>query len=135
MNAKIIKVQELLEFINLKIPEYQRPYKWTIKNVNQLIDDILYFKNKNAYRLGTIVLHKEQTDNVDYLNIVDGQQRTTTLFLIFLAVMNHKFEDKDIEKLKSEKININSKLNYNSSISHFNIQQNYQEILRRVKNQ
>ncbi|QEZ90295.1 DUF262 domain-containing protein (plasmid) [Aliarcobacter cibarius] len=133
--VNIIKVQELLEIINLKIPEYQRPYKWTIKNVNQLIDDILYFKNKNAYRLGTIVLHKDQIDNFNYLNIVDGQQRTTTLFLIFLAVMNHKFEDKDIEKLKSEKININSKLSYTSSISHFNIQQNYQEILRRVKNE
>lgn len=135
MNAKIIKVQKLLEFINLKIPEYQRPYKWTLKNVNQLIDDILYFKNKNAYRLGTIVLHKEETDNDYSLNIVDGQQRTTTLFLIFMAIMNYKFENKDIEKLKSEKININSKLSYKSSISHFNIQQNYQEILRRVKNE
>jgi uncharacterized protein with ParB-like and HNH nuclease domain len=135
MNAKIIKVQKLLEFINLEIPEYQRPYKWTLKNVNQLIDDILYFKNKNAYRLGTIVLHKEETDNDYSLNIVDGQQRTTTLFLIFMAIMNYKFENKDIEKLKSEKININSKLSYKSSISHFNIQQNYQEILRRVKNE
>ena len=27
--------------LNLSIPNYQRPYKWTIKNVQQLIDDLL----------------------------------------------------------------------------------------------
>lgn len=130
--AKLIKVYELLEKKNLNIPVYQRPYKWTLKNVNQLIDDILYFKDKNSYRLGTIVLHQEEKDLKFILNIVDGQQRTTTIFLIFLAIINTKFNS-DIEKLKSEKIKINSQLHYNSSISHYNIQQNYQEILRRVK--
>ena len=41
--------------IQLQIPEYQRPYKWTAKNANQLLDDILYAKseNKEAYRVGT----------------------------------------------------------------------------------
>ena len=38
---QIIKVKELLTNDNLKIPSYQRPYKWTTKNVNQLIDDVL----------------------------------------------------------------------------------------------
>ena len=37
---KIIQIKELLSIQNLCIPEYQRPYKWTIKNVNQLIDDM-----------------------------------------------------------------------------------------------
>jgi len=41
----------------------------TIKNVNQLIDDILLFKDKKSYRLGTIILHKYENNN---LNIVDG---------------------------------------------------------------
>ena len=36
-----ISVKELLENRKLTIPEYQRPYKWTERNVNQLIDDIL----------------------------------------------------------------------------------------------
>ena len=54
---KIIKVRELLTNGNLKIPSYQRPYKWTTKNVNQLIDDILIHKEKSEYRLGTLVIH------------------------------------------------------------------------------
>ena len=42
---EFVKVQKLIEITNLKIPEYQRPYKLTIKNVNQLIDDIFLFKD------------------------------------------------------------------------------------------
>jgi uncharacterized protein with ParB-like and HNH nuclease domain len=40
----IVSVKELLSLEKIQIPEYQRPYKWTIKNVNQLIDDILLHK-------------------------------------------------------------------------------------------
>lgn len=131
--AKIVKVQELLEITNLKIPEYQRPYKWTIKNVNQLIDDILYFQNNNSYRLGTIVLHQEKKKEEVILNIVDGQQRTTTLFLLFIAIKTLNFADNKIDRERIEKIKIKSQLNFENSISHYNIKQNYQEILRRVK--
>lgn len=74
----------------LMIPEYQRPYKWSINNVSQLINDIKRESEKDvsAYRLGTIVLHKEyEKDGANYwLNIVDGQQRTITLFLILKAL-------------------------------------------------
>ena len=82
--TEIIKIKDLLLKDNLAIPEYQRPYKWTTKNVNQLIDDILFFNDKEAYRLGTVVLHKE--DDKEVLNIVDGQQRTISLYLIYLAL-------------------------------------------------
>lgn len=129
MESYLLKINELLEKNNLKIPEYQRPYKWNIKNINQLIDDILYFKDKSSYRLGTLVLHKE---NKDKLNIVDGQQRITSLFLIFLAIKKIEFKNLDIEKIKKD-IKINENLTYNSRISQYNIKQNYQEILRRVK--
>ena len=62
-----------IPFDQLAIPPYQRPYKWTAKNVNQLITDILTFSAKNTkqYRLGTLVLHNNE--------IVDGQQRIVTL--------------------------------------------------------
>lgn len=129
---KIIYIKDLLNFNNLIIPEYQRPYKWIIKNVNQLIDDILLFKERKSYRFGTVVLHKDEENN---LNIVDGQQRTITLFLIFLAIKNINFNDNDIEKLKREKIIINSQFKFDNAISKYNIQQNYQEIFRRVKNE
>ena len=131
--VEIIKIDKFLAKRNLQIPEYQRAYKWSIKNVNQLIDDILYFQNKKSYRFGTIVLHQEEKEEKTILNIVDGQQRTTTLYLLFLAILEYTFDNEDIEKLKSEKISFNSTLRFDNRVSHYNIQQNYTEILRRVK--
>jgi len=66
LKHNIISVEELLANKSLKIPIYQRPYKWQAKNVIQLLNDIKQFKNKSAYRLGTIVIHTENSD----LNIV-----------------------------------------------------------------
>lgn len=43
---------------SLTIPEYQRPYKWQPKHVNQLIDDIINHRTKPCYRLGTVMFHK-----------------------------------------------------------------------------
>lgn len=70
--------------INLIIPNYQRPYKWTAKNVIQLLDDIIDAKNENkeTYRVGTLILHQEGESTY---NIVDGQQRTITFSLLLKA--------------------------------------------------
>lgn len=69
------------ESIRLTIPEYQRPYKWTAKNANQLLDDIEEAMNTNkaVYRVGTLILHHEKDNQY---NIVDGQQRTITFSLL-----------------------------------------------------
>ena len=69
---------------NLAIPSYQRPYKWQQKHVNQLIDDVLIHRSKECYRLGTVVLHRDELNPAyrDELNIVDGQQRLLTLTLL-----------------------------------------------------
>ena len=73
--------------INLVIPPYQRPYKWTAKNVIQLLDDIVDAKNSNkeTYRVGTLILHQEQNQKGELrrYNIVDGQQRTSAQLLYF----------------------------------------------------
>lgn len=78
LGVEICRVGEL-PFDKLIIPPYQRPYKWTAKNVNQLISDLLTFKHQQQYRLGTLVLHNNE--------IVDGQQRIITLALL-IGVMN-----------------------------------------------
>lgn len=91
-----------LENIVLKIPEYQRPYKWSAKNANQLLDDIqeAMFDNKEVYRVGTLILHYEQQDDV--YNIVDGQQRIITFALLLscvcsgeIAFLNQKLANND----------------------------------------
>lgn len=73
--------------VNLVIPNYQRPYKWTAKNVIQLLDDILdaKYENKETYRVGTLILHQKKGEESTY-NIVDGQQRTITFSLLLQAL-------------------------------------------------
>lgn len=131
---KFIKVKELLADNNLKIPYYQRPYKWTVKNVNQLIDDILFFNEKNSYRIGSIIVHEE--NNIE--NIVDGQQRTITLLLIAKAILKNKSKElNELKKIYSEnEINAYSpkiSWTFSNKISQLNIKRNYIEIDRRIK--
>ena len=87
IEAKIVQVQDLLKINNLRIPEYQRPYKWDKKNVRQLLEDILASKSsgKKSYRIGSVILFNNHESEETSLDIVDGQQRLTTLFLIAKA--------------------------------------------------
>jgi len=100
---------DILKHPGLSIPYYQRPYKWTIKNVRSLLNDIEQAicdskgYNDYKYRIGTVILHKDK----DKLNIVDGQQRLITLALIYKAIKeNHKdilFLNNEITSIESEK--------------------------------
>ena len=94
--AKVVKLKEILLGKDLSIPGYQRPYKWTIKHVQQLLDDLLtHFRNQQqVYRIGTVVIHKY---NEEKLDIVDGQQRLITLSLLLYYLNNEKkFTDKSL---------------------------------------
>jgi len=119
--AKIIKITALLGLENLKIPNYQRPYKWSRKHVLQLVDDLIFHQDKNRYSIGTVVLHHEENE----FNIVDGQQRTVTLSLI-LHVLG--FEEGNPLMIKS----LNEHL-LGCSISRKNIQNNYATIKQRLE--
>lgn len=121
--AEVITLTDLYKLGNLKIPEYQRPYKWTEKNVNNLIDDIISNKDKSEYRLGTLILHKDEKN----LDIVDGQQRIVTLMLILYAI-SEKYE-------RVKELYANNKLKgheFNNPISQNNIFKNYQLIKQRI---
>lgn len=84
--AQIISVQQLMNE-NLVIPNYQRPYKWSTRNIENLLADITqsivdankYGEKSFRYRIGTIILHR---DVKGQLNIVDGQQRVISLVLL-----------------------------------------------------
>lgn len=129
--ASIITLTELYNLEKLKIPEYQRPYKWTEKNVNSLIDDIISNKNKSEYRLGTLVLHQKQK-NDDY-EIVDGQQRIITIALILFALNKNKEELlrywENLNKLFENKL---LEHKFDNPISQKNIYKNYQLIKQRI---
>ena len=85
-----------------RIPEYQRPYVWGKDQVNDLLDDISFAQqndDKAEYFLGSIVFQTKKTANEEYQedDLLDGQQRMTTLFLI-TAIIRDITEN---EKLKS----------------------------------
>jgi len=61
------------------IPIYQRNYEWDIEHIEQLIDDISSINNDESYYLGILVVDEKKKNNFE---IIDGQQRLTTLFLI-----------------------------------------------------
>lgn len=141
LDKDIINVSQLLQLANLTIPLYQRPYKWTVRNINQLFQDLDVHQNKSAYRLGTVVFQQNHADSDD-LNIVDGQQRTLTLFLAVYAIIEqrllgeNKVERQDIaEKLTILKEYVDAfmqKQHFESEISQINLHQNYMEIKRLV---
>ena len=83
--AEIKSINELLN-MNLTIPDYQRPYKWRIQNIEHLLSDITNaisdakkYHNNFKYRIGTIILYKNDEGLYD---IVDGQQRIISLVLL-----------------------------------------------------
>lgn len=91
------------------IPAYQRPYAWTQTEATDLFDDLYDFYQKekqDSYFLGSIVLIKDESK--PYADVIDGQQRLTTLSILF-SVMADCFTDieskEDCKRLLQEKGN------------------------------
>ena len=88
--ARILSVEELLGW-ELRIPPYQRPYKWTKKNITDLLLDIETSireakKYKDfKYRVGTVILHANTEEGKLTYDIVDGQQRILSFLLLKLC--------------------------------------------------
>jgi len=89
-----------IEDINLVIPNYQRPYKWTSKNAVQLLDDIIGAKNdmKETYRVGTLILYRDENRSIH--EIVDGQQRIITFALLLKSLIKASIKDSVEEPVK-----------------------------------
>jgi uncharacterized protein with ParB-like and HNH nuclease domain len=72
-----------------KIPQYQRPYKWEDEQVDKLWDDIYdaFENNEDNYFLGSIITAKPRDNEKSaYVDVVDGQQRMTTLMILFCVI-------------------------------------------------
>jgi hypothetical protein len=138
LDKDIINVSQLLQLANLTIPAYQRPYKWSARNINQLFQDLDVHQKQSAYRLGTVVFHQDKED-ANTLNIVDGQQRTLTLFLAVYAIIEERLDTLERQDL-AEKLTILKEFidgfmqnqQFESEISQRNLHQNYLEVKRLV---
>ena len=103
MKANETKVEDFLSSNKTQfvIPVYQRNYDWTTGQCKQLLDDILEvgFSNKmNAHFIGSIVyVHDDvyTASRIKELTVIDGQQRLTTLTLVYLVLHKLAKELKD----------------------------------------
>lgn len=114
------------DYKKINIPDYQRPYKWTRKNVLDLLGDINNIISKNLnysnieshikYRIGTIILH----DNEEKYDIVDGQQRILTLALIKFYIDNENVQKGNCSAIFRQ--------NFKNKLTRQNIYNNYKVI-------
>lgn len=83
--GKYLNIDEDTVFV---IPEYQRAYSWTTDNCDKLWQDILDYSetgSKDNYFFGTVIVNCQ--DNDTRLALIDGQQRTTTFYLLLKALL------------------------------------------------
>ena len=88
------------------VPDYQREYVWSDKEVHQLLEDIGEQIDAGAtreYFIGTVLV--SPTNQKNHYEVIDGQQRLTTFFLM-LCVLKHLFKGKPQHQMISGLISI-----------------------------
>ena len=105
-----LSVNRLLNEDIYAIPLYQRNFAWTYNEIEQLLNDVAdaFQENRDNYYIGTLVVNKEN----DLFKIIDGQQRTTALNLIALA-LKHEF---GFDRLKSVNLTFPARKKSNENI-------------------
>ena len=108
VDVEVYSFKEFFEQKNiypLAIDSYQRSYVWNTKKIEQLIDDLTEYLDDTKslpYYMGSIVLHKN--DEKKKLFIIDGQQRLTTLSILYYVINGRVLDsDKLAIEYKSEK--------------------------------
>lgn len=103
MTENKITIKSISELLNMKffIPDYQRGYRWTTQQVKELLEDINEFASKKRkgpgefYCLQPLVVRAMTTEekikynldpNESWNEVIDGQQRLTTIFLILKSL-------------------------------------------------
>jgi hypothetical protein len=107
---------------NIEIPDYQRPYRWDKEKVKELLEDLReFFIDKPAldldYYIGGILLYNNKKENC--FEIIDGQQRLSTLNLISYVLTNF--------------IQQGQNFHYNNHISFYHIKENYQFLNEQIE--
>lgn len=101
-------VKQLLETGKVNkfiIPEYQRPYAWSDEQIQTLFEDLVEYtenNNESTYFLGTIVSYENENNEQE---IIDGQQRITSLFLLLRALyskLDSMTETKEVKNFKGQ---------------------------------
>jgi uncharacterized protein with ParB-like and HNH nuclease domain len=138
MIKNVFSIEELFAGRIFSIPDYQRGYAWEESHCMELLDDLELLGPKQNHYTGTIILDPKNDTIIDFegssfkkYDIVDGQQRLTSLIILLkviqssLAEMNHKSDlAKGIEKKYLRSLGLNDnypfyKLSLNSDCNDF----------------
>ena len=105
-----LSVNRLLNEDTYAIPLYQRNFAWTYDEIEQLLNDVAdaFQEQRDNYYIGTLVVNKEN----GIFKIIDGQQRTTALNLIALA-LKHEF---GFDRLKAVNLTFPARKKSNKNI-------------------
>jgi len=89
MNKEIFKPINSLEGKSFSVKKYQRGYKWTEKEILELLNDVNdHDEDKGRYCLQPIIV-KEDSEGI--IELIDGQQRITSLYLIHYYLTKKKY--------------------------------------------
>jgi hypothetical protein len=81
------------------VPPYQRRYSWLERQVGELIDDISQIESNDTHLLGSIVcLTGAHVADLNELEVVDGQQRLTTISILLVCLSERLQGEGDLEK-------------------------------------
>ena len=131
-SAKDIPLHELFSpDLNIKyaIPKYQREYSWRRENWEDMFNDILgENEHDEGPFLGSIIcVSKTKETFSPLLEIIDGQQRLTTISLLFAAIYSRlKTENMDTDEFKSELINLKFRLIHKKNPKETKLELSYQ---------
>jgi uncharacterized protein with ParB-like and HNH nuclease domain len=83
-NTEVYTLEKLADR-RFVIPSYQRPYVWGEEQINKFLSDFYDVRNKDKYYVGTVLLYEQKIGDKVLYQLIDGQQRFTTLWLVASA--------------------------------------------------
>jgi uncharacterized protein with ParB-like and HNH nuclease domain len=106
IKSEKIHVKDIFSTMWFRIPEYQRPYVWGDDEIDDLLDDLVFAyinKPEQDYFLGSFVYQSKKAGSApgllfDENDLLDGQQRMTTLFMLF-ACIRDLVDDADLKEV------------------------------------
>lgn len=101
-------IAELMDGRTFFIPKYQRGYRWSDKQVEDLLRDLLCFaydhpdKKGSFYCLQPVIVRRVERDGKEIWEVIDGQQRLTTIYILYKYLRDKKLKELEEEDENEE---------------------------------
>lgn len=115
MDAENQSVRDLLGKFCFHVPDYQRSYSWKNENIDEFLDDlfnVVHSSQSDArHFLGAVTMAKRD-EQLDAVDLIDGQQRMTTIFLFLYVILGEYRSARFADKAKGRADELLRKLAY-----------------------